>query len=136
MRTSFVFLAIVAGVASATASAQMSGGAPSGPQPDIRNSDLGSHDSFSTPDMHDMLLKQRERELSDKLSAQQNSGGPSRPAKANELLAGASVNDKTGAPMAKIAEVDADGVVVSMGMAKVKVPAQAFGHNKAACCST
>ena len=30
-----------------------------------------------------------------------------------------------------IAEVDADGVVVSMGIAKVKVPAQAFGHNKA-----
>ena len=57
--------------------------------------------------------------------------GPLRPAKANELVAGALINDKTGAPMAKIAQVDADGVVVSMGIAKVKVPAQAFGHNKA-----
>jgi hypothetical protein len=126
---SFVLLGIVAGVASAAASAQMSGNAPSGPQPDIRNSDLGSHDSFSTPDIHDMVVRQRQRELSDKLSSQQ--GGPSRPAKASELVAGAPVNDKTGAPMAKIAEVDADGVVVSIGMAKVKVPAQAFGHNKA-----
>jgi hypothetical protein len=131
MRMSFVLLGIFAGVASAAASAQMSGGAPSGPQPDIRNSDLGSHDSFSTPDIHDMVVRQRERELSDKLSSQQQGAGPSRPAKASELIAGAIVNDKTGSPMAKIAEVDADGVVVSLGMAKVKVPAQAFGHNKA-----
>jgi hypothetical protein len=57
--------------------------------------------------------------------------GPARAAKADELIAGAVVNDKTGAPMSKIVEVDADGVVVSMGIAKVKVPAQAFGHNKA-----
>src|SRR5438270_561278 len=131
MRMSLVFLGIVVGVTSPAASAQMSGGAPSGATPDIRNSDLGSHDSFSTPDIHDMVVRQRERELSDKLSAQQRSGGPSRPAKASELITGAVVNDKTGAPMATIAEVDADGVVVSMGMAKVKVPAQAFGHNKA-----
>jgi hypothetical protein len=33
--------------------------------------------------------------------------------------------------MAKIEQVDADGVVVSMGTAKVKVPVEAFGHNKA-----
>src|SRR5207245_4252917 len=78
-----------------------------------------------------MVVRQRERELSDKLSSQQQGAGRSRPAKATELVAGAVVNDKTGAPMAKIAEVDADGVVVSMGIAKVKVPAQAFGHNKA-----
>ncbi len=131
MRMSFIWLGILAGVASVAASAQMAGGAPSGPTPDIRNSDLGSHDSFSTPDIHDQLLKQRERELSDRLSGQSGRLGPSRPAKASELVAGAVVNDKTGAPMAKIAEVDADGVVVAMGMAKAKVPAQAFGHNKA-----
>ena len=130
MRMSFVPLGII-GVISAAASAQMSGGAPSGATPDIANSDLGSHDSFSTPDIHDMVVRQRERELSDKLSAQQQSGGPSRPAKASELTLGAMVNDKTGTPMAKITEVDPDGVVVSMGLAKVKVPAQAFGHNKA-----
>jgi hypothetical protein len=109
----------------------MSGGAPSSPQPDIRNSDLGAHDSFSTPDLHDMIVRQRQRELSDKLSGQQNGVGRSRQAKPSELVVGATVNDKTGTAMAKIAEVDPDGVVVSMGTAKVKVPANAFGHNKA-----
>jgi hypothetical protein len=57
--------------------------------------------------------------------------GPARPAKAAELTAGASVNDNTGAAMAQIAEVDPDGVVLAMGTAKVKIPADAFGHNKA-----
>jgi hypothetical protein len=33
--------------------------------------------------------------------------------------------------LAKIDSVDNDGVVLSMGTAKVKVPAEAFGHNKA-----
>jgi hypothetical protein len=55
----------------------------------------------------------------------------SRPATKAELTRGAIVNDKTGAAMAKIEQVDADGVVVSMGTAKVKVPVEAFGHNKA-----
>lgn len=98
---------------------------------DIRNTDLGSHDSVNTPDLHDQLLKQRERERSDQIHDQQNQPGPSRPAKLSELLAGATVNDKTGLAMAKIDSIDKDGVVVSMGTAKVKVPAEAFGHNKA-----
>lgn len=98
---------------------------------DIRNTDLGAHDNFSTPDIHDQLLKQRERERSDQIRAQANQPGPSRPAKPSELLAGATVNDKTGLAMAKIDSVDKDGIVVSMGTAKVKVPAEAFGHNKA-----
>src|SRR5437870_3580987 len=119
MRKSFILFGIAASLIPAVGFAQMSGNAPSGPQPDIRNSDLGAHDSFSTPDIHDMVVRQRERELSDRLSSQQQRPGPSRLAKASELIAGATVNDKTGAPMAKIAEVDADGVVVSMGMAKV-----------------
>jgi hypothetical protein len=98
---------------------------------DIRNTDLGSHDSFSTPDLHDQILKQRERERSDQIHDQANRPGPSRPAKASELLAGATVNDKTGLAMAKIDSVDKDGIILSMGTAKVKVPAEAFGHNKA-----
>jgi hypothetical protein len=57
--------------------------------------------------------------------------GPSRPATAAELVVGAPVNDNSGEAMAKIDQVDADGVVVSMGGAKVKIPANAFGHNKA-----
>ena len=57
--------------------------------------------------------------------------GRARPATKGELTPGAIVNDKTGAAIAKIESVDPDGVVVSMGAAKVKVPTEAFGHNKA-----
>ena len=55
--------------------------------------------------------------------------GHSRPAKKDELTAGASINDKTGILIARIEKVDPDGVVVTVGTAKVKVPADAFGHN-------
>jgi hypothetical protein len=57
--------------------------------------------------------------------------GPARPAKANELAAGVIVNDKAGMMIAKIEQIDSDGVVLSSGSAKVKIPADAFGHNKA-----
>ena len=126
MRKLLVLLGIAAGLTPAGSSAQMAGGAYT----DIRNSDLGAHDTVTTPDLHDQLLRQRERERSDQIHAQLNSTGPSRPAKASELIAGAQVNDKTGIAMAKIEKVDPDGVVVSMGAAKVKVPVEAFGHNK------
>ena len=129
MHKSFVLLGIVAGFASAAASAQMPG--LSGSAPDIRNSDLSTHDTVSTPDLHDQLLKYRERERSDKIRAQSNSLGPSRLARKDELTVGAIINDKSGIAIAKVEQVDVDGVVVSMGTAKVKVPAEAFGHNKA-----
>ena len=78
----------------------------------------------------EQLLKQRERELSDRLSGQKYLGR-SRPAKASELAAGAAVNDKTGVVIARIDQIDTDGVVVSNATGKVKVPADAFGYNKA-----
>lgn len=129
MRGLFVVLGATVLVPVAS-SAQMTGNAPGGAAPDIRNSDLGAHDSFTTPDLHDQLLRQRERELSDRIQAEEKDGGPSRPAKASELSAGAIVNDKTGVAMAKIESVDPDGVVLTIGAGKVKVPADAFGHNK------
>jgi hypothetical protein len=128
MRRLLVLIGAVAGLVPAIALAQMSGGL-SAPTPDIRNSDLSMHDS--APDLHDQLLKYRERERSDKIRAQSHNGGPSRPAHKDELTTGAVINDKTGAAIAKIDQVDADGVVVYNGVAKVKVPAAAFGHNKA-----
>jgi hypothetical protein len=131
MHRLLVCLGAVAAWMPAAAFAQAPAGPLSGPRPDIRNSDLGAHDSFSTPDMHDMLLRQRARELSDRLSAQPHALGASRPAKASELSAGASVNDNRGVAIAKIEEVDADGVIVSNGNLKVKVPVDAFGHNRA-----
>ena len=71
------------------------------------------------------------------LPEQQNTGANrgkserTRPATKEELTAGATVNDKSGVAIAKIDQVDADGVVVSTGFAKVKVATEAFGHNKA-----
>jgi hypothetical protein len=97
--------------------------------PDIRNSDLGEHDSVNTPDLHDQVMQERQRELSEKLQAM-GSAGPSRPAKTSELTVGATVSDKTGIAMAKIDEVDADGIIVSTPAGKVKIPSDAFGHNK------
>jgi hypothetical protein len=126
VRSLLLLLGVAAGLVSAPALAQMAGGRPI----DIRNTDLGAHDTFSNPDLHDQLLRYRERERSDKIREQSKDRGPSRPAKPSELLAGATINDNTGVAMAKIETVDPDGVVVSMGTAKVKVPADAFGHNK------
>jgi hypothetical protein len=47
------------------------------------------------------------------------------------LTAGAPVNDKNGVAVARVQSIDPHGVVVSIGSAKVKVPVEAFGHNKA-----
>ena len=102
MRKLLVLLGIAAGLAPAGSFAQMGGGPSGGGYTDIRNSDLGAHDTFTNPDLHDQLLRQRERELSDRIRAQLKSAGPSRPAKASELIAGATINDKTGIAMAKI----------------------------------
>jgi len=129
MRKLLVFSVILVGFSSAPAVAQMAGGGPGGARPDIRNSDLGAHDSVNTPDLHDQVMKERQRELSEQLQAM-GSGGPSRPAKASELSAGATVNDKTGLAIAKIDQVAPDGVVVSTPTGKVKIPTDAFGHNK------
>jgi hypothetical protein len=92
---------------------------------------LAAHDTASNPDMYDMLLKQSGSELSARARAQSKNLGPSRPAKASEIVVGAAVYDKTGAAMAKIEQVDQDGVILSLGPAKVKIPTDAFGHNKA-----
>ena len=125
-----LLLALLGTFSAAPAFAQMAGGSPSGATPDIRNSDLGSHDTVNTPDLHDQLVQERQRELSEKLQEQNKNGGPSRPAKASELVVGSAVNDKTGIIMAKIDQVDPDGIVVSTPTGKVKIPSDAFGHNK------
>ena len=126
MRKLLILSAILIGFAPTIAFAQMRGGPPVQTNtPDNGNSPV------STNPMDQYLQRKSLQDLTDSQRAAVSKLGPARAAKANELIAGATVNDKTGAPMAKIAEVDADGVVVSMGMAKVKVPAQAFGHNKA-----
>jgi len=130
MRKLLLIVTLLALISPAPAFAQMQGGSPSGAMPDIRNSDLGEHDTVNTPDLHDQLVKERQRELSEQLQEQNRNGGPSRPAKASELVVGSAVNDKTGIAMAKIDQVDPDGIVISTPTGKVKIPSDAFGHNK------
>jgi len=94
------------------------------------SSEAGSYNSSNATEQY-----VHQRQIGN-LPEQQNSrpnadkSGRARPATKDELTPGATVNDKTGVAIAKVEQVDADGVVVSMGAAKVKVPAEAFGHNK------
>jgi hypothetical protein len=126
MRKLLILPALLIGSAPTVTFAQMRGGPPVQTNtPDNGNSPV------STNPMDQYLQRKSLQDLTDSQRAAVSKLGPARAAKADELIAGAVVNDKTGAPMSKIVEVDADGVVVSMGIAKVKVPAQAFGHNKA-----
>src|SRR4051794_14396653 len=126
-----VLLAIVSSFASASAFAQATSGGQT-PQPGgmMGSSEAGSYNSSNATEQY-----VHQRQIGN-LPEQQNSrpnadkSGRARPATKDELTPGATVNDKTGVAIAKVEQVDADGVVVSMGAAKVKVPAEAFGHNK------
>jgi hypothetical protein len=53
-----------------------------------------------------------------------------RPAKPSEITAGSSVNDPSGDRIATIEGVAPDGAVLFNGSARVKVPMDAFGHNR------
>jgi hypothetical protein len=55
----------------------------------------------------------------------------SRPAKASELTAGASIADNKGTEVGHIKSVDPDGVIVETAAGYIKVPADAIGKNNA-----
>jgi hypothetical protein len=126
MRKSVALIGITAIFLPAAAMTQEVGHVPGGDG--IQNAD-----PYSNGSTNDQLL--RERALNN-LPAQQSvrsstdKAEPARPAKAAELTLGARVNDKMGVAIATIQSVDRDGIVLSNGIAKVKVPPEAFGHNK------
>jgi hypothetical protein len=125
-------LAIVSSLVSAPALAQATSGGQT-PQPGgiMGNPEGGLYNSSNVTSQY---LHQRQiGNLPEQQNGSTSAGksGRVRPATKGELTAGAIVNDKTGIAIAKVEQVDPDGVVVSMGIAKVKVPAEAFGHNKA-----
>lgn len=130
MRTLLVFAALLVGASSVSAFAQaVSGGQAS----QAMGTDVRAN-PYDNTNASDQYLQQRQiNNLPNQKAANANSAnlGAARPAKATELIAGANVNDKTGALIAKIDQVDPDGIVVSTGAAKVKIPTNAFGHNKA-----
>ena len=129
MRRFLVLFAVLAGTSPAPAFAQATG--PRDGTTNVTSDRIGMPGTLNDP----VANYQSQRALNN-LPADQNTKavakfGVARPAKAAELTAGAPVNDNTGLPMATVERVDADGVIVSMGAAKVKVPTDAFGHNKA-----
>jgi len=56
--------------------------------------------------------------------------GRTRPAKPEEITAGAQLSDKAGVAIGTIESVETDGAVVATLAGKVKVPLEAFGINK------
>jgi hypothetical protein len=128
MRNLLISFGMVAAVLSVPAFAQSSG--PGGSAPDISRSDMSAHDYASQPkDLYDVRNQLRNEEAMKQAQAAQGKLGHARPAKAAELVVGATINDKTGLAIAKIDKVDPDGIIIAAGTAKVKVPTDAFGHN-------
>jgi hypothetical protein len=130
MRKSLLSLGITAALAPSALLAQAGPGSSVDYTSNVRSQSLGTPGQPANA-VDQYLQRKSLQDLTDTQRAAINKLGPARAARKDELKAGAMVNDKTGAAMATISEVDADGVVVSMGAAKVKVPAEAFGHNKA-----
>jgi hypothetical protein len=124
-------LAIVSSLVSAPAFAQATSGGQT-PQPGgmMGSSEAGSYNSSNVTSqyLHQKQIGNLPEQQNSRPSADKS--GRARPATKDELTPGAVVNDKAGVAIAKVQQVDPDGVVVSMGAAKVKVPAEAFGHNK------
>jgi hypothetical protein len=131
MRTSVLLIGCVAAAASPPVYSQatMGSGMAPGPAASIRGSEMDAHDTATNPT--ERYLIDREMEAARSRGAAPSKLGRARPASANELSLGAVVNDKAGQAIATISSVDADGVVLSSGNLKVKVPANAFGHNNA-----
>src|SRR5438270_8847693 len=130
MRCSSILLSCTAAVLSGSASAQLGPGTVVDGTNDVRSQSLGVPGPATSP-TDQLRQRQALQDDSGDKKADHAKLGPARPARKDELSAGAIVNDKTGAAIAKIEAVDADGIVVSTGAVKIKVPAEAFGHNKA-----
>ena len=129
MRRLLAFSAILAGIAPAPAIAQILTGSRDGTT-NVTSDRIGMPGGTT-----DALSQYQTQRALNNLPGQDArviaSLGQSRPAKSAELTAGAIVNDKAGKAMAKIDQVDADGVVVSTATGKVRIPTEAFGHNRA-----
>ena len=133
MRKSLITPAVIAVAFPAAALAQQGNVPGNGGYPDISKSDMGAHDSATMPNNLDIIrngIRDNDMERT-AVRVRQKDLGPARPAKAKELAAGATVNDRTGTAIATIVTIDPDGVVVASPTGKIKVPAEAFGHNNA-----
>lgn len=133
MRKTWITAGLISAAIPGAGFAQAGSVPGNGGYPDISKSDMGAHDSATMPNSMDIIrngIRNNDMERTAE-RLRQKELGPARPAKAKEIAAGAMVNDKTGAAMATIVTIDPDGVVVATPTGKVKVPADAFGHNNA-----
>lgn len=134
MRKLPVVLALLGALVPAPTFAQQSPppSAPSDSTNAVKSETYGMPGTVANP-VDDYIQQKTLNNLGDKQAraAADKKLGAARPAKPSELTAGATVNDKTGVALATIAQVDPDGVVVSTPTGKVKIPTEAFGHNKA-----
>lgn len=131
MRNLPVVLALLGAIASPTFAQQSPPSAPSDPTGAVKSETYGMPGTINNP-VDDYMQQKTLNNLPNRQGdgASERKLGPARPAKPNELTAGATINDKTGVAMATIAQIDPDGVVVSTPTGKVKIPSDAFGHNK------
>jgi hypothetical protein len=129
MRKLLLFSAGLASLSATPALAQaVSGGQAPQYGTEVRANPYGSTNAV------DQYLQQKQiNNVPNQRAANSNAAklGATRPAAATELTSGAIVNDNTGIAIARIDQVEGDGVVVAMGNAKVKILADAFEHNKA-----
>jgi len=134
MCKSLFFLGLVIAVAPASALAQPAGGGgPADAGAAVKSESVGTPGAANSDPMTQYLQQKSLNNLPGQKASDASASklGAARAAKTEELTPGATVNDKTGVAIAKIEQVDADGIVVSTGLAKMKVPKEAFGHNKA-----
>ena len=120
-------IAVAAAMVSSLATAQMAPPPPPPPAPNI----LGDKDKAAG----DPMIGIRAREEVEKKRYEGGTSTPaqlgkSRPAKAEDVQAGKTVNDSKGVPIALVNKVEADGVILSTGASSIKVPLEAFGVNK------
>jgi hypothetical protein len=129
MRKFLFFVAVPAALSSTPARSQVVAAPPQGSDAAASASSESRSRGTETSAADQLLQREQMQDIS--TAKKTVSLGRARPAKAAELLPGAAVNDKAGVLIAKIDQVDADGVIISTGAGKVKIPADAFGHNNA-----
>jgi hypothetical protein len=91
----------------------------------------GPEDRASEPSPIDrIILGVRADSVEKSAAAARAKQARARPAKPSEITAGSTVNDPSGDRLATIEGVAPDGAVLFNGSARVKVPLDAFGHNR------
>jgi hypothetical protein len=108
-------------------------GATSGGQTPQPNGELlgSSLDPYNSANQLDQYMHRKEVGRFDEASPAGRKLGRAGPASIKDLARGLPVNDRTGTAIATVVSVDPDGVVLSDGKLRVKVPADAFGRNNA-----